>query len=83
MISFVNFHNANFPTKSEIKIPKYNTEILFLNREAKLSFCCCQKQFQYPCAMFYENTLIAAAYTLKLRAIDPSYLKETQTFEAY
>ena len=39
------------------------------------------KKIQYACVMFYENSFIAAAFTLKLWVINPKYLqKQGKTF---
>ena len=51
-----NFHDTSFSASQKITIPKYNT-VSYSWTEKKL--------FKNAFVVFYENSFIAAAYTLK------------------
>ena len=55
-------------------IPKYNT-VSYSKTEKQNFPSAAEKQFQYACVLFYENSSNAATCTLKLQAINPSYLR--------
>ena len=55
------------PSKIQFLVPKHRN---------KTFFWCCLKQFQYARVMFYENSFIAAAFTIKLQVINANDLKK-------
>ena len=50
-------------------------QLLISKERNQTCFYCCEKQFQYACVV-YKKSFIAAACTLKLQVINPSYLKK-------
>ena len=83
-IQFSFFTMQFFPTSLENMIPKHDIkkqkEFFSLMEQQKLFCCYHQKRFQYQPVMFYQNSFVAPAYTLKLKEIDRSYLKKLHAF---
>ena len=79
-IHFSIFTMQIFPPSKKITIPKYNgvsysyTEKLFL---------LLLKTISYACVMFNENCFIDTACTLKLRVINPSYLRNVPGWQSF
>ena len=71
-----------FSTSQKIKIPKYITVSYSETETKNKAFCLLLlKTISICIIMVYENSFNAAAYTLKVQAINPSCLKKLSECE--